>query len=154
MRKLYFTLAVAIFTVGFSNKAISESTIPPQEDRYDPIRLGIPEAIGGYPVLAVLTEDNFVCMRPGEKRLVLQSLQPTVDGALRSFPKERSKQELQELNLSEEDMQWELEIVGPGVTRERLVRQFEQSYRFFKAHDCPTFKLSLTTSSALASPAS
>jgi hypothetical protein len=139
MRKLYVALAVAIFTftVGFSSKAISETTTAPQEDRYDPIRLGMPETIGGYPVLAVLTEDNFVCMRPGEKRFVLQSPQPTIEDGPRDFPKEYIEQELQELNLAE----WEWEIVGPGVTRPQLVDELEKSVFTFKAQGCPTLEL-------------
>jgi hypothetical protein len=96
MRKLYFTLAVAIFTVGFSSKAISQSV-----DSYAPIRFGIPETIGGYRVLAVLTGDNFTCMKAEEKRLVLQSQQPTIEDGPRDFPKELIEQELQELNLAE-----------------------------------------------------
>lgn len=127
MRKLYFTLAVAIFTVGFSSKTINQSV-----NSYDPIRFGVPKTIGGYRVLAVLTEENFVCMRPGEKRLILQSLQPTIDGALRDFPKERS-----------ELAQWESSIVGPGLTREKLINQFEQFYRSFKEHGCASLDLSL-----------
>jgi hypothetical protein len=128
MRKLYFTLAVAIFTVGFNSKAISQSV-----DSYDPIRFGIPETIGGYRVLAVLSEENSACMKPGEKRLVLQSLQPTIDGALRGFPKERSELE-----------QWESSIVGPGLTREQLVSQLEQLYRSFKVHGCASLDLPST----------
>jgi hypothetical protein len=31
--------------------------------------------------------------------------------------------------------------VGPGVTREQLVIQYEQSNRFFKAYGCPTLDL-------------
>jgi hypothetical protein len=94
-------------------------------------------------------------MKPGEKRLVLQSPQPTIEDGPRSFPKELMEQKLQALNLTEYT-QWEWVVVGPGITREQLVSQFEQSYRFFKAHDCPTphtLKPLLTTSSTLDLPA-
>src|SRR5205823_1363254 len=101
--------AIGIFTVGFSSKTISQSV-----DSYDPIRFGIPETIGGYRVLAVLTGDNFTCMKGREKRLVLQSPQPSIKDGPRDFPKELIEQELRAPNLIE-STHWEWSIVGPGV---------------------------------------
>jgi hypothetical protein len=83
-----------------------------------------------------------VCMSPGEKRLILQSPRPTMENALRDFPTERIKQELQQLNL--EDTQWEWEIVGPRATLEQLVSQLEQASRFFKARGCIKLELPST----------
>ena len=76
------------------------------------------------------------CMMPGEKRLVVQSPQPTIEDALRDFSKEGIEQPLQALNLAEYEHAWT--IVGPGVTREQLVKQLKKSYRFSKAHGCTT----------------
>src|SRR2546422_507332 len=135
MRKRYFALAVAILILGLSSIAVSEEAIPLREDRYAPRRLGMPDAISGYSVLAVLTEDNFECMQPGEKRLILQAPQPTIEDALRDFPKEHSGEESQALNLTE-DGQWRWSMVGPGVTREQIVSQLDQAYRSFKANGC------------------
>ena len=95
MRKRYLALAIAIFIVGLSSIAMSEEATLSQENRYAPSRLGMPDAISGYSVLAVLTEDNYVCMKPGEKRLVLQSPQLTIEDGPRDYPKELIEQRLQ-----------------------------------------------------------
>ena len=62
MQKLFFTLATTIIIVGFSSKVIGGSPTPRQDNRYAPARLDVPNILSGYHVLAVLTEDNFICM--------------------------------------------------------------------------------------------
>jgi hypothetical protein len=101
-------------------------------DRYAPSRFGIPDTIGGYTVLAVLTEDNFVCMSNAEKRLILQSPEPNINDALRSFPKEHSE-------LSH----WQRSIVGPGQTREQLVHQLQRTSDIFASRGCSSLAIPL-----------
>ena len=86
MRKLHVALAIAIVIVGFGSIAMSEEAVLPREDRYAPKQWGLPDMIGGYPVLAVVTEDDTGCLMSGERRLILQAPQPTIDEALRNFP--------------------------------------------------------------------
>lgn len=81
-------------------------------------------------------------MRRGEKRLVLQSPQLTIEDGPRDFPKALIEQALQARHLTDSS-QWEWSIVGPGVTKEQVLSQFTRSYDFFKAHECTTLGLPL-----------
>src|SRR5512132_1870352 len=96
----------------------------------------MPDTIGGYSLFAILTEDNFACMKPGEKLLVLQSPQSTIEDGPRDFPKALIEHELKMRHLTD-SAQWGWSIVGPGLTREQVVRQFEHSSRLSKDHACP-----------------
>lgn len=51
-------------------------------------------------------------------------------------------------------VQWEATVVGPGVQRELVVRQFEQSRHFFNDHDCSVNNLPMPSGSALDAPPS
>ena len=129
-----------VLAVGSRSFNVRKSATSLQEDRYAPSQFGIPETLGGYPVLAVLTEDNSACMKSGEKRLILQSPELWTEAGPSVFPKETIEQEMQAFARTKSKRPG-LSITGPGVTREQLVSQLEQSYRFHKTHDCPTFEL-------------
>jgi hypothetical protein len=131
-----------VYAVGSRGFAVAMRNVPalPQEDRYAPSQFDIPETLSGYPVLAVLTEHNSACMKPGEKRIILQSPELWTEDIPHVFPKETIEEELQTIGLPTSKRPG-LSITGPGVTREQLVNQLEQSYHFYKTRDCPTFEL-------------
>jgi hypothetical protein len=132
MRKLLVTLAMAIFTVGFGGLAVSEETILPHEDRYAPKQWGLPDVIGDYSILAAVTKNDAGCMMSGERRLILQAQQPTIDEALRAFPTDR---------LTTELPGWGWSLVGPGLTREQVSTRLEQSSLSHQPVDCPVLAL-------------
>ncbi|MBV8739427.1 MAG: hypothetical protein JO007_19675 [Alphaproteobacteria bacterium] len=107
-----------------------------QVDPYASRQFGIPDTINGYAVIAVLTEQNYACMKPGEIRLLLQSQGSNIESALRSFPGKQS-----------ELAKWESSIVGPGQTRKQLISQLERFRHFFKTYGCAS--LSIPTSNCI-----
>ena len=137
MRKPYYAVAANIVFCGV---AIGQTAAPPQRHGYDPTQFGIPRSLGGYPVLAVLDDRNSPCMRPGQRRLVIQSSQLTAESGPRDFPKQRIQQELQALNLGEYTKA-EFTVIGPGESRERLLMRLEK-YR----SECPHLALPSVTS--------
>ena len=88
--------------------------------------------IGGYPVLAAVTKNDAGCMMPGERRLILQAPQPTIDEALRAFPTDR---------LTAELPGWGWSLVGPGLTREQVAMRLAQSSLSPQPVDCPVLEL-------------
>ena len=88
---------------------------------YAPAYYGIPNTIAGYNVLAVLTSDNLACMLPGEKRLVLQANESTLEEYLAKSQPLSIQEELKRLGLTE--MTAGVEIAGPGSTLEQLVEE-------------------------------
>lgn len=104
---------------------LASKAAPLRDDPYAPRRFGIPDTIGGYTVFAVLTEQNYACMKAGEKRLLLQSQNPNIESALRSFPGKRSAL-----------AKWESSLVGPGQTREELISRLEKIHLYLKAYGC------------------
>ncbi len=126
---VFVLLATAI---GFSNSLVSEAATPP--DPYDPEQYGVPETLGGYKVLAVLTDANYGCMGTG-RRLVLQGSESTPQEALRSFQNARIKQDLEANNLAEYEG-WGWEVVGPERTRGDVVSQLTKSHQFSNERGC------------------
>jgi hypothetical protein len=120
-------LAAGLYLVG--------NVAPPTQDPYAPSKFGIPETLGGYKVLAVVTETNFPCMLPGEKRLVLQTPQTTSKDALQQLNPDAIKRDLQKYQLQQfATASWD--ITGPHQSREQVLKGLEQSAQFFKSNGC------------------
>jgi hypothetical protein len=134
MCKFRLVVMLALLALGLGRTTVSQAA-PPPHNPYSPTQFGLPETVAGYQVLAVLTEDNFVCMAAGEKRLILQSPELTAQDSLRAFNVRAFKAEMEKLGLGEYT-KWGWQIVGPGETRDKLIRQVTQSYQFFKTNGC------------------
>ncbi len=116
---LFVILAVAIPTVQAS------SAHPTWMAPYELAQQGLPSTIAGYKVLTVLTPDNTACMPLGEKRLVLQATQQSVQDFLRAINYATIKADL-ELKGMAEYTKWSAAIVGPGTGLQDLLSENEK----------------------------
>lgn len=126
-------LVIPLCTFLFASDASSDASI--QRDVYAPFRMEVPDTIGGYSVLAVLSADNYLCMKPGEKRLLLQAREPIIGNAVPMFSKQQMGKNLETSGLAEY-AEWGWEVVGPAITRQEVVRTLDASYRLLKEHGC------------------
>jgi hypothetical protein len=93
---------------------------------FEPAAYGLPDRLAGYPVLAVLTAANTACMGPNEKRLVLLSDQPDINGIVTNRRVADVMSEAARLGLSEYTqggIEW---VGGPGATRESIIANTRQ----------------------------
>jgi hypothetical protein len=133
--------AVAFAIVSFAQGTSSSGTrIHPDERAsvpatFDPAQYGLPDTIGGYKVLAVLTSDNTACMMPGERRLILQATQPTVQDYLKDTHYDAIKKDLQERGLAEM-AKWGEEIVGPGVNLKQVMSEQQRWNEHVQEYGC------------------
>jgi hypothetical protein len=134
MRKTYLALMVFLVVSAFVASSTVEAYTPSQ-DQFSPSKFNIPDTIGDFRVIAVLNEDNFLCLMPGEKRLVLQAVEPSAEGVINSIQKVQVEQVLEGNNLSEYSS-WGWDIIGPGITRGEYISQLQQSYRLFRKEGC------------------
>jgi|GEM_PF-3822997 len=132
---------ILVLTLLTASSIVVSQADPYQDDRYAPRLFGIPDTISGYAVLAVLTEQNYICTRSGERRLLLQSSQQTLENGLVNFSKASIEQKLNTLGLGK----YVLSFMGPGVTREQVMSQLIQARRFSKLHGCISFDVPLTS---------
>lgn len=95
---------------------------------------GISGTIAGYKTLTVFTSNDTLCMRPGSKRLVLQTSE---DGIESYLLKSRAQEVLialkQELSVTTSPAEaardmpsWQIELVGPKTTLEEVISEHEQ----------------------------
>lgn len=133
MNRICLALMIVLLSLGmnFSPIAASGSDI----DVYSPDAYGVPEQLGGYKVLAVLTNANLGCMGINEKRLVLQALDPHPELAIKKFNNKLVQQSLEANGLADfAKGGWE--IVGPGWNRLELVSQFTKTKQNLKTDGC------------------
>jgi hypothetical protein len=104
---------------------------------YDPARYGLPSTIGGYQVLAVLTSDNNACMLPGEKVLVLEATQQSVEEYLRTSNIPDIKTELRQKGFPD-FAQSGPQIVGPGTKLDEFLSEVKKSNAFAQQYGCVT----------------
>ena len=104
---------------------------------YDPSYYDLPPTIAGYKTFAVLTSDNTACMMPGEKRLVLQASQATVQGFLSEGDYTAIQHDLQQRGFSD-FAQSNMEIVGPGTTLDQFLSENEKWNKASKEYGCVT----------------
>jgi hypothetical protein len=89
----------------------------------------------GYHVLAVLNEDNFRCMKPGEKLLIIQAPESTSERDPSEFSWESILNILRVLNLEEYANQ--ISAVSPALTREQLLNQLKEASHSLRRNGCP-----------------
>lgn len=130
MRKAYIAIIIAACIVALSSSSVSQAA-PPSPDLYDPAAYSVPASIAGMNALALLTEANFPGMMPGEKRLVLQSNQPSIEKFLKETRVTLVEEQLRGSNLAELAA-WGWEVVGPALDRASLVTQAQQLQTTFK----------------------
>ncbi len=124
MFKFKLALPVVLFVVllvAIPNVQASPS-VPTWMAQYEPMRQGLPPAIGGYKVFAVLTPDNTACMLTGEKRLVLQVTQPNVEEFLRTNNYASVRSDLEQKGLGEY-AKWGIQFAGPGTVLEEFLTE-------------------------------
>ncbi len=124
-------LCVVVLVVGvgyvFTRQALPIFSLNP----YNPAHVSVPSYVGGYKVLAVFTTDNLACMNPGEIRLVLQAPESNLEKYLaNSHPKDIQK------DLEQHGLNVTIEIVGPGVTIEQIIRESEKWNQDIKKTGC------------------
>jgi len=96
-------------------------TLTPEAHRlYDPAQYGIPDTLGGYKVLAILTPQDVACMGSRSKRIVLQTTEPNVHEYLESPKSIREILEYLRQIPGEEETNWQIAVVGPGATLESI----------------------------------
>jgi len=92
---------------------------------YAPSAFGLSDRVGGYKVLAIFTQDTLACMRQDEKRLVLQSAEPSLDGHLESPDPARVMPDLRQQGVRDAE-NWTIEIVGPGSSIEQTMQRVQR----------------------------
>jgi hypothetical protein len=110
------------------SKQITSTTVISVNDAsamFDPKTYAMPSSMAGYMILAVVTSQNTACLQPGEKILVLQSTDTTVDNFLKHAPSGTITAGLVSAGLNPSE--WEISIVGPGSTLNDLVASTQKS---------------------------
>jgi len=115
--------------------------------KYAPLSYGIPNTIAGYKTLAVFSSDDTMCMKAGNNRLILQTTEQSVDTYLLNSSSEEIKNALElqlstatSLSQAKKDIaNWHVEIVGPGVTLERVMSEHQKWDEDAKETGCQTF---------------
>jgi hypothetical protein len=93
---------------------------------FDPAAYGVPGTLAGYKVLAVITANNTACVGPNEKRLVLLTDQPDVNGLITNSRAGAVMSEAARLGLSaytQGGIEW---VGGPGATLESIIANTRQ----------------------------
>ncbi len=131
---LLMVLVVTIATVSYVQA--KQVDLPPG-DPYAPSANGVPDVLGDYKVLAVLTPGNTACMIADHKRLVLQTTQLDQESFLQAYNPQDIDQALQEHALPRLKS-WEILVVGPGMSREQFISETENWNRDFRDRNCAT----------------
>lgn len=135
MKKLFlFVFVVLSFTGVIAVLAANGFASPPQ-DEYSPSKYALPSELAGYRVLAVINEENFACLNPGEKRLVLQSEASSSEQLLSSVNNQEIIQALQKNNIHDIE-NWSWSVVDSKVNRDVTVRLLRESYMDDKKNGC------------------
>lgn len=112
-------LSILFWTRTQSTSVLADpSTITLTPGKYDPAYYGLPDEIGGYPVLAVEASDIQPCATPGILTLILQVPQGNVRDFLRDDATQKGLREAMRAYDPSGTMQFS--AVGPGMTHEQL----------------------------------
>ena len=137
------TIAITALWVVYANgidvtlpSATSTSLTPEPTRLYDPAQYGVPNVLGGYKVLAVLNPDDVACMGSRSKRIVLQTTEPNVHEYLESPKPIREIVEYLKQIPGEEETNWQVEVVGPRTTTERIAANLVDWNSAFSERPC------------------
>jgi hypothetical protein len=137
------TIAITVLWVVYVNgtditlRSATNTPLTPEPTRlYDPSQYGIPDVLGGYEVLAILTARDVACMSSDTKRIILQAMALNVHAFLQQ-PKS-PKEILQSLKQlpGEEKTRWQLEFAGPGASLEGISSTLEVWNQTFSHKPC------------------
>ncbi len=103
-------------------------------DQFDPKTYGLPDTIAGYNALGVLTSENTACRPAGRKTLVLQSIEPTLQDALKNDRTADVMKALSALGLNTDE--WDTSVAGPNSTREQLIADVQAENKEMETYGC------------------
>ncbi len=115
----------------------SEQASAASGDAYEPTQYDIPDTLAGYQVLAVLTPDNLACMPADHMRLVLQSSLENQDTYLPQSDLQGIREALKEHGVMDSE-NWELQIVGPGISKEQFLTEIAEWNQTMAHEGCMT----------------
>lgn len=132
MRKSFLIFIVAL--LAFSIFAAASQTLglaAPPNDEYSAAQFDLPEKIGDYPVLAVLTRRNWPCLPEGRRILVLR----TPHSSIQEF---QSRADLSAVLGEAEANKWNLQFAGP-LNRSAYLAELRQMNQVAQGSDCIRF---------------
>jgi|SRR6266496_4044302 len=136
------TILVAILILSptlinaLSPTSLSPAASPETTRLYDPEQYGMPDILGGYKVLAVFISQDVACMPSGSKKILLQATEPNVQEYLAHPKPVRDILQILQQFPGEEETNWQIEFVGPGVTLEEIVSNIESWNSLFVNKPC------------------
>lgn len=102
---------------------------------YSPSHFGIPDSIGGYPVLAVFTSANTECMPDGEIRIQFQIPATTPEEYFQGNTAATIIEAVDKLGLPDITIM----VAGPGSDLETIIRENERWNAGIRASGCIQF---------------
>lgn len=145
-------ICLAILLIGSITLYNTNNLNAAPPNPYEPAQNGVPVSLAGYRVLAVLNEEIFACLNPGEKRLVLQSADSSVEQLLSSVNNRAIIQALRDNNINDIEY-WNWSFVSAEVSREDTVRLLKKANAQEKKFGCTQLGGPIQTSRNPASPA-
>lgn len=127
-----FLSLIFVIVPSINASAPSQASSP-----YDPAQYGLPESLGGYKVLAVLTPDNTACMPAESKRAILQATQGSISDYLKESDAGEIQNELKKLKANDPTM-WEVMIVGPNTNLDDFISENQKWNDQVKQFGCVT----------------
>ena len=107
------------------------------DNPYDPAQYGVPDSLGGYKVLAIMTLRDIPCISPRQKNILLQATENTAQEYLKDpRPLPDIPKYLNTLP-GEANTTWQMAIVGPGVSIEKLKVNIEALKASMLGKPCP-----------------
>jgi hypothetical protein len=130
----YFISIVAASAIATNTP--STTVTPEATPLYDPAQYGVTNSIGGYKVMAILTPQDVACMISGHKTIVLQTSEPSVHEYLESPKPITEIREYLSQIPGEGKTSWQIQIVGPGATLERILSTIESWNSVYSERPC------------------
>ena len=117
---------------------IQVPTVRPTSDNpYDPAQYGVPDTLGGYKVLAIMTVRDVPCISSLQKNILLQATENTAQDYLKDpRPLPDIPRYLNSLP-GEANTIWQMGIVGPGLTLEKLKTNTAKMQASMAGKPCP-----------------
>jgi hypothetical protein len=138
------TISVALFggylyarNSGVPTENQSLTVTSTSDNPYDPAQYGVPNTLGGYKVLAIMTVRDVPCISPLQKNILLQATENTVQDYLKDpRPLPDLPKYLNSLP-GEANTIWQMGIVGPGLTLEKLKINMAKMQASMAGKPCP-----------------
>lgn len=125
-------LLVIVFMIAFLQPSQPKPTL---RSAYDPAQFGIPDTLAGYRVVGVFTEENSVCMQPGEKDLLLETQISELSDHLDQIGIPAVNQALVAIGINPADG-WQFTFSGPGVNQKAVFSQQNELNAQLRENGC------------------